>query len=448
MAEFLFYILAGTLPFHLFAYVPFWNYLRFPKQITAVFLLTIQFLYMGLVFIMVHAGISTSQAQLIAIPIYGGLLFLLVKLDYGKIVFLYILTADYLMAITAAVSFIGSTVGNFELFSWQAGTLILVFFFLTLPFMLWYIRRTAEKVFGIHAPGIWKTIWLLPLFISVMVMLLSYPPDNGDLRTLAARILLMLCMFLIYYHILLIIRLIQMQTAANEQTRNMEQLIQIQAGQYVLIQSRMEETRRAHHDLRQHWAALQGCIESGDANALTDYVKRYGESLPTDSHRVFCKNYAVDALLNFYADKAEKTGISMEISFLMGKETIIPEPEFCVLLGNLLENALDACTTAKTHVPAENRFPEYPTKNVTPTADSSCFIRVNAKQTGTSMFCLAVDNSSPRPPKMDGEQFHSSKHAGFGVGTASVRLIAERYHGDARFEWKDGVFYASAMLNP
>lgn len=362
MAEFLFYILAGTLPFHLFAYVPFWNYLRFPKQITVVLLIAIQFLYMGLILIMVHAGISTSQAQFIAIPIYGGLFFLLVKLDYGKIAFLYILTADYLMAITAAVSFIGNTVGNFELFSWQAATLILVFFFLTLPFMLWYIRRTAEKVFGIHIPGIWKTIWLLPLFISAMVMLLSYPPDNGDLRTLIARLLLMLCMFLIYYHILLIIRQIQMQTVANEQARNMEQLIQIQAGQYALIQSRMEETRRAHHDLRQHWAALKGCIESGDANVLADYVKRYGESLPTDSHRVFCKNYAVDALLNFYADKAEKTGISMEISFLMGKETIIPEPEFCVLLGNLLENALDACT-----------------------ADSSCFIRVNAKQTGTSV---------------------------------------------------------------
>lgn len=84
-----------TLPFHLFAYVPFWNYLRFPKQITAVLLIAIQFLYMGLILIMVHADISTSQAQLIAIPIYGGLLFLLVKLDYGKIVFLYIESIFY-----------------------------------------------------------------------------------------------------------------------------------------------------------------------------------------------------------------------------------------------------------------------------------------------------------------------------------------------------------------
>lgn len=81
-------------------------------------------------------------------------------------------------------------------------------------------------------------------------------------------------------------------------------------------------------------------------------------------------------------------------------------------------------------------------------ADNSCFIRINVKQTGTSMLCLAVDNLSPCPPKMDGKQFYSSKHVGFGIGTASVRLIAKRYYGDARFEWKDGAFYASVMLNP
>lgn len=119
-----------------------------------------------------------------------------------------------------------------------------------------------------------------------------------------------------------------------------------------------------------------------------------------------------------------------------------------MLLGNLLENELDACAAMRTHSPVENRLPEDPAKTNTPTTDSPCFIRINAQQTGNSMFCLTVDNSSPCPPEMEGEQFRSGKHAGFGIGTASVRLIAERYHGDSRFEWKDGVFYASVMLNP
>lgn len=435
MVGFLFYVLAVSLPFHLFAYVPFWDHLRFSKRLTSFFLIAEQFLYMGLFLLFLQFGIPRAQAQFIAIPVYGGLFFLFVKMELGKIAFLYIFTTDYLMTVTAIVSYLGDELGIFRLFTWQAGISILVLFFLTLPFMLRYICRTAKLVFDIHAPEIWKTIWLLPFFTSIIVMLFTYPAEEPSLRSLSARILLMLCMFLIYYHILLIIRQIQKQAAAEEQARSLGHLIQIQAGQYAMLQSRMEDTRRARHDLRQHWAVLKGCIDSGDRDALADYVRRYGESLPVDSQRVFCKNYAVDALLNFYAEKADRLGILMEISFQAEPKSIIPEPEFCVLLGNLLENALDACSGCAD--PGVCAAPKKP-----------CFIRVNARQTGESMLSLAVDNTCPHPPQMEGEQFCSSKHEGFGIGTMSVRLIAKRYHGDARFEWKDGVFYASVMLNP
>lgn len=427
MAELIFYISAVTLPFHLFAYVPFWNHLRFSKRATAVFLILEQLLFLGLFLFLSHAGVPIAYAQLIAIPIYGCFFFYFVKMSRGKIAFLYIFTTDYLMAVSGTASFAGNLPGSFGVYSWQAGVFILLLFFLTLPFMLRYICRTAEMVFSIDAPVIWKTIWLLPLITSVIVLLFTYPLSKMNLRTLLARLLMMLCMFLIYYYILLILRQFQKQAAAEAQARNLEHLIQVQSRQYALIQSRMEETRRARHDLRQHWAALQGCMESGDPEALADYIKRYGASLPADPCRTFCKNFAVDALLNFYMEKAAEIDVPMEISFQTGKKTVIPEPEFCVLLGNLLENALDACGSIESN---------------------PLFIRVNARQNGESMLSLTVDNTSPLPPDIDGEQIRSSKHEGFGMGTLSVRMIAKRYNGDARFEWKDGVFYASVMLNP
>lgn len=42
----------------------------------------------------------------------------------------------------------------------------------------------------------------------------------------------------------------------------------------------------------------------------------------------------------------------------------------------------------------------------------------------------------------------SSRHSGEGTGTASVRNIAAQYNGIADFNYKSGVFYASAFLNP
>ena len=64
------------------------------------------------------------------------------------------------------------------------------------------------------------------------------------------------------------------------------------------------------------------------------------------------------------------------------------------------------------------------------------------------LLSITVDNTSLTPPTDQHGVLLSSKHPGRGTGTESIRVIAERYHGDARFEWKDGMFYSSVMLNP
>ena len=130
--------------------------------------------------------------------------------------------------------------------------------------------------------------------------------------------------------------------------------------------------------------------------------------------------------MSYYAEKAEKSGLRMEAEFRMDSRCVIPEPALCVLLGNLLENALEACSRESEPGP----------------------IRVRAMQTGESMLSLTVDNPCSRRPRWTDGRLLSEKSDGFGSGTESVRIIANQYNGDARFEWRDGVFYASVMLNP
>lgn len=62
---------------------------------------------------------------------------------------------------------------------------------------------------------------------------------------------------------------------------------------------------------------------------------------------------------------------------------------------------------------------------------------------------MIVDNTAPDPPETDPEGvFCSTKHTGKGIGTRSVRYIAQQYNGTADFHWENGVFYASVFLNP
>lgn len=76
------------------------------------------------------------------------------------------------------------------------------------------------------------------------------------------------------------------------------------------------------------------------------------------------------------------------------------EAEFCTVLGNLLENALDAAG----NIPA-----------ATP------FIRLRAKEENSHL-ALTVDNSCSSAPVEENGRFLSTKHDGFGTGTASGPL--------------------------
>ena len=157
---------------------------------------------------------------------------------------------------------------------------------------------------------------------------------------------------------------------------------------------------------------------------LESYVKEYGVSLPMAAG-TFSRNPAVDSVLRYYAEKAQEEDVDFDVSFQMEAQAVIPEPELCVLLGNLLENALDAASEIE-----------------------EGFIRVNARQVGESMLYITVDNSSRRGPLIENGRFRSRKRDGYGIGIDSVRAIADRFHGDARFFWQDNIFYASIMLNP
>ena len=95
-----------------------------------------------------------------------------------------------------------------------------------------------------------------------------------------------------------------------------------------------------------------------------------------------------------------------------------------MIFRNLLENAVDACVASKTTA-------------------RSIFVRAVYEK---GSLCIAIDNTFDGKIMQDPDgTFLSSKHAGKGLGTVSVRTIASKYHGTCRFDWKDQMFFASVI---
>ncbi len=115
----------------------------------------------------------------------------------------------------------------------------------------------------------------------------------------------------------------------------------------------------------------------------------------------------------------------MELKISLPKELPADEPDVCIILGNLLENALRACENVR----------------------KDAWVRM-AMGAECQRLIIVVDNTAPTPPKERDGKFLSSRHKGLGIGTQSVRDIAIRYGGIAELKWENGIFYAAVLLNP
>lgn len=280
---------------------------------------------------------------------------------------------------------------------------------------VWYPATHAARwlLSEWEMPTTWYVFWLLPVvFIGINIFI--QPLDYNTLYTGRMMIIYPVMTFILLCLLLFLYLMFYLMARGLEQEMRLErenEILQMQSAQYRLLQKNMEETRSARHDLRHHFVALQGYIQSGDLQAVSNYVHAHIKALPLDAPQLYCKNLAVNAVLHYYAEQAMQNAIDWDISVQMGDDTVIPETELCSLIGNLLENALEACAS----IPDDR------------------FIQVRICQNRTSHLVITVDNSCPESPQWESGHLRSTKHKGFGFGTQSIQVIRKALSWNSAF---------------
>lgn len=134
----------------------------------------------------------------------------------------------------------------------------------------------------VETPETWYIFWILPLVFWCLNTTLrprkySTLYTNRVMHFYPILILALLGLMLLYYALFY---WMARGIAKNIRLSQENKLLQMQTAQYRTLQKSIADTRRARHDLHQHFKALQGCVESGDISKVAAYVKAYGESLP------------------------------------------------------------------------------------------------------------------------------------------------------------------------
>ena len=93
--------------------------------------------------------------------------------------------------------------------------------------------------------------------------------------------------------------------------------------------------------MRHHFLQLSSMAEAGDLEKIKEYLYNVTQKIPT-MHMHFCENQVIDSVVSYYCALAERNTIPFHVQIDLPAQISVDETDFCLVLSNLLENALEA----------------------------------------------------------------------------------------------------------
>lgn len=303
----------------------------------------------------------------------------------------------------------------------------------TFPFIFLFFKKLMRPALDLSGSlSLWSYIWIVPLCNNLLYSLYIGPSFNTETLSPGTELYLLPFLWILLSFSTYII-LLKMIIGLSESARFREELhisdTQITAQQKQLehLQQHIQDTSRIRHDMRHHFLALQGFITQEDYPGMAEYIKDSISGLEPAAAEIYSGNTAVDAILGYYKREALANQIDIQISVSLTDTLPIQDTDFCIILGNLLENALEACIRQ---------------------LSKKRFIRVQLYMPTNATFIIIIKNSYEGKIKQQGQIFLSSKAQNRkGIGIRSVLDIAKKYQGIPKFEYDDNEFKVSLLLH-
>ncbi len=314
-----------------------------------------------------------------------------------------------------------------QLYTWGYIGLYALGLLLPFPFFFQMLdKRIRPQVTAGNAEQFWRYLWAIPATFCAVYYYVLF--SSGGVRVFSGSWKNVLFLWVINAGAILVTNLLAHLLEEGRENLRLQRensQLALQTAQYEGLRKGIEETRRARHDLQHHLNVLRDYLDSGDIEKLRAYIEEHTDRLSHISSRQHCKNPVVNTILRYYVDKLEGLGVDLDLRVSLPEKLPTSEPDVCVILGSLLDNALKACEEV----------------------GKEAWVRV-VLEAERQRLVIVVDNTAPTPPRERDGEFLSSRHEGLGIGTQSVKDIAARHGGVARFKWEKGIFYAAVMLDP
>lgn len=178
--------------------------------------------------------------------------------------------------------------------------------------------------------------------------------------------------------------------------------LKLQSDYYLTLADHQKETDALWHDMKKHIDLVKSLVNSEQPNISDEYLEELESDLGKRIKVVRTKQPVISALLTEQLKRAEKDGIFLDLDVKLEEETKVSPVDLCIILGNLFDNAFNACSLLP--------------------LDVEKYIKVELKQRENS---LMIRMENIRNPDLKAIK-RSGKH---GFGLKNVKKAVGKYNG-------------------
>ena len=301
-----------------------------------------------------------------------------------------------------------------------------------------------EKDYAVHRTELLfiLTPGLTGLMVCTLLRITIDTAENGVPEVLYDRypslmVIMPVILLLLLFSVMFGIKLFQDMICWNRE-KSSRIILEKQVGS---LQEHMGEMERVYsgirgmrHDMKNTISLIMQ-LAVGKEEELKAYLEELNETMDRLEFRFKTGNTVVDTLLNMKYHEIASTvpDLQMDVEGLQFPEKLfIQSYDIGIIIGNALDNAIEACRKLKVKEP-----------------DAEAFIRISSFQK-RELFFLKVENSFDgkvvRKPQNEFPVTDKADRENHGIGLANIKSTAEKYQGTMDFKVNGRVFILSVMM--
>lgn len=196
------------------------------------------------------------------------------------------------------------------------------------------------------------------------------------------------------------------------------------------IEDMMKSLKAQRHDFNHHLNTLYGLIRLDHIKETKEYIEKLTNETQDFNYIINSTNPILSSLLNFKLNRAKKENIKFNINLDIDREIDIEGIDLSIVIGNLLQNAIEACKLINNKDEREININIYIKNN-------NLIIKISnsiSKQTSLSEEYLSSGFTSKKD---------KSNH---GFGLANVKNIVTKYNGIIKIDCKEQYLKVNVAL--